>query len=73
MCGSSSSRTPDVVRRNPLREAQEAATEGQRAANMELVNRKRRQRGSSLLTMGAAGYTGAPAASLLATARPAGA
>lgn len=73
MCGSGSSRTPDVIRRDPLREAALAASEGQRIANQELTQRKRRQRGSSLLTMGAAGYTGAPASSLLATARPASA
>lgn len=71
MCSASPPRTPDVVERNPIGEAQQAADQGQWRANQAIAARKKRRRGQSLLTMGAEGYTGAPAASLLASARPA--
>ena len=70
MCSPKPPRTPDVVERDPVGEAILAANEGQRRANESAAARKKRRRGQSLLTMGAAGYTGAAAPSLLATARP---
>ena len=72
MCKPKAPKTPPVVTRDPVAEAAAAQATGQQAANTELAARRKRQRRSSLLTMGAAGYTGPAATSLLATARPGG-
>ncbi|WP_460456322.1 hypothetical protein [Arenimonas alkanexedens] len=58
--------------RDPVAEAQAAETQGQRVANQELAVKRKRQKRSSLLTMGAAGYTGPAGASMLASAAPGG-
>lgn len=72
MCKPPKPKTPEVVVRDPVADAAKATAEGQRVANEELAARRKRQKRSSLLTMGAAGYTGPAATSVLATARPGG-
>ena len=72
MCKPKAPKTPPVVVRDPVAEAAAATAKGQAEANTELAARRKRQKRSSLLTMGAAGYTGPAATSVLATARPGG-
>ncbi len=72
MCKPPKVKTPTVIERDPKAEAAQAVAEGQSRANEELAAKRKRRRGQSLLTMGADGYTGQAAPSLLASARPGG-
>ncbi len=73
MCKPPKPKTPDVVQRDPVAEATEAANRGQALANAELAQKRKRRQQSSLLSMGAQGYTGPAASTLLAAAQPGGA
>lgn len=55
MC-SSSPKTPDVVRRDPVAEAEKAASLAAKKANKEKAAVRRRQQGQSMETNGGAGY-----------------
>lgn len=66
MCGSR--KAPKVVERDPVAEQRAAEAEAASNANMEVAARRRRRRENSLLTMGADGFGGRRASTLLATA-----
>lgn len=55
MC-SSAPKTPDVVTRDPVMEAQAAAARAAKKANKETAAIRRRQQGSSMETNGGMGY-----------------
>ena len=55
MCSSAPS-TPDVVRRDPVAEAQQAAALAAKKANKETAAVRRRQQGQSMDTNGGVGY-----------------
>lgn len=63
---------PPVVQRDPVAEQRQAEAEATVKTNAELASRRRRRRGSSLLTSGAQG-SGPVSNSLLAQATPMGA
>jgi len=68
MCGKAP-KAPKVVQRDPVAEQAEAERKAAIEANAEIASTRRRRQRSTLLTAGAAGST-APAATLLATAKP---
>jgi len=71
MCGSR--KAPKVVERDPVAEQREAEAKAATEANLQIAERRRRRRESSLLTLGADGLTTRTGGtSLLASARPGG-
>lgn len=59
---------PPVVVRDPVADAAKAANEAQAKANAETAARRRKQRGSSLFTVGGAGLPASPVQSAYAAA-----
>lgn len=68
MCGSKP-KTPEVIERDPIREAADAENVAAGRSNADLAKKRKTRKQSSLLAQGAQGYTGPAANTLLAQAQ----